>query len=58
MNLYKCRTIAQFKIGVWLESRDSGLTIEQMFYIIASDVESIANPEKQYLNGAFAPKLT
>ena len=49
MNLYKFRTIAQFKIGVWLESQGIQPDDIAECALIAPDVVKITNPAGQYL---------
>ena len=49
MNLYKCRTIAQFKIGVWLELQGIQSDDIAECALIAPDVVKITNPAGQYL---------
>ena len=49
VNLYKCRTIAQFKIGVWLELQGIQPDDIAECALIAPDVVKITNSAGQYL---------
>lgn len=49
MNIFKCKTINQFKIGVWLEKqgvhREDVVSVD----ILNSDMVRVANPAGQYM---------
>lgn len=50
MKLFKCETIAQFKIGMWLESQ--GVTCDDVASaaLLSADMVRVTNPAGQYLD--------
>ena len=49
MQLFRCETIAQFKIGMWLA--DEGIVRDNILYaeLVAPDTVKITNPAGQYM---------
>lgn len=49
MNLFKCKTIAQFKIGMWLVEQGIERDDIQLAELLEPDTVKITNPAGQYM---------